>query len=57
MALKKVTFIKDWTHPVGTVNLEGDTARVTPDLYAELLEGGYIAAPKTKRKTTTKNKK
>lgn len=57
MALKKVTFIKDWTHPVGTVNLEGDTARVTPDLYAELLEGGYIAAPKTKRKTTTKTKK
>ena len=50
MAIKKVTFIKDWKHPSGHSIKKGECAKCTPQLVEELEKGGYIAAKlKTKK--------
>ena len=52
MAVKKVTFTKDWEHPSGHTIKKGECAKCTPDLVDELAKGGYIAA----KLKTNKNK-
>ena len=50
MAVKKVTFTKDWIHPSGHTIKKGECAKCTPQLVEELEKGGYIAAKlKTKK--------
>lgn len=56
MAIIKIKLLKDWLHPVGIKIKAGENLKVTPALQAELLEGGYIAAPKKTAKKTLKNK-
>ena len=51
MAVKKVTFTKDWKHPSGHTLKKGESAKCTPELVEELEKGGYIAA-----KLKSKNK-
>lgn len=53
MAIKKVTFIKDWVHPSGHTIPAGECAKCTLDLVEELEKGGYIAS----KLKTKKNKK
>ena len=62
MAFKKATIVKPWTHPSGVVFKVGQVFRCTPALWAELVEGGYIAGPQKPKpkkdggpKRTTKN--
>jgi hypothetical protein len=54
MALKKVTLVKPWVHPVGLEFKEGESFRVLPELYEELAEGGYISVPKAAPKAAPK---
>jgi len=49
MAVKKITFTKDWKHPSGHTIKKGECAKCTLDLVEELEKGGYIA-PKLKTK-------
>lgn len=50
MAIKKITLIKDWVHPVGTKFKKGDCLQCTADLIEKLDKGGYIASSlKTKK--------
>tara|TARA_R100000329_G_scaffold48857_1_gene45132 strand:+ start:3236 stop:3391 length:156 start_codon:yes stop_codon:yes gene_type:complete len=51
MAVKKITFIKDWVHPSGHTIKKGECAKCTLELVEELEKGGYIAA-----KLKSKNK-
>ncbi len=54
MALIKVTLVKPWLHYTGLEFKEGETFRVTPELYEELKEGGYISVPKAAPKAAPK---
>ena len=51
MAIKKVTFTKDWKHPSGHRIKKGECAKCTPELVEELEKGGYIAAKLKTKKT------
>jgi len=54
MAIIKVTLLKGWEHPAGVKMKAGETIKVLPTLRDELLEGGYIAAPKKQAKKNIK---
>lgn len=54
MALIEVKLLKPWTHPAGLEFQEGESFKVLPELYEELVEGGYISVPKAARKAAPK---
>lgn len=57
MALKSVTLQKDWQHVSGQVFKAGEKFKVTPELYNELKEGGYLTAPKAEKAAPKATKK
>ena len=57
MALKVVTLQKNWQHVSGQVFKAGEQFKVTPELYQELKDGGYLTAPKAQKAAPKATKK
>ena len=53
----KVTLIKDWQHPAGTLKKKGQVLDVTNGLKEELQKGGFIESDKKEPKEDKKDLK